>query len=70
MQDTKIKRVQVNVNFNVKVKCQGLSHLMRDASYPSFIGVVWSEAQQMRQKIWIGQSDTQKLIKKYSTFKR
>ena len=43
--ETKIKRVQVNVNFSVKVKCQGSSHLMGEASYPSFIGGAWSGAQ-------------------------
>ena len=29
-----------------------LSHLMREASYTSFIGRAWSRVQLMRQKIW------------------
>ena len=44
--------LKLNVNVNVKVKRKGLSHLMGEASCPSFIGRVWSGAQQMRQKIW------------------
>ena len=37
--------LKLNVNVNVKVKRKGLSHLMGEASCPSFIGRVWSGAQ-------------------------
>ena len=38
-----------------------LSHLMREASCPNFIGGAWSGAQLMRQKIWTLHYDLPKL---------
>ena len=49
----KKKKKDFNVNVSVMwVLKSVLSHLMKKASCPNFIGGAWSRAQLMRQKIW------------------
>ena len=49
----KKKKKDFNVNVSVMwVLKSVLSHLMKKASCPNFIGEAWSRAQLMRQKIW------------------